>query len=116
MSPLEQAAKTATRTTTRTAARAVQFTPLQEHFLGRLTSLTLKRDEVMRQEPQDRLEFKLVSRAIYTALMDCVAAGAGDRAHAMLDTRAPKRAARRAASPNPATRAAASPNTATPRR
>ena len=92
MSPSEQAAKTVTRAST----RAAQLTPLQEHFLDRLASLTIKRDEVVRPDPLDKLEFKLVSRAIYTALMDCIAAGAGDRAHAMLDTGVPKRTERRA--------------------
>ena len=106
MSPSEQAAKT----TTRPASRAAQLTPLQEHFLDRLAALALKRDQVARQDPQDKLEFKLVSRALYTALMDCVAAGVSDRAHAMLDTGAPKRTERRA------TRSTASPNPATPRR
>ncbi|MSQ25972.1 MAG: hypothetical protein EXR49_06860 [Dehalococcoidia bacterium] len=93
MSPSEQAAKTATRP----SARAAQITPLQEHFLDRLAALALKRDQVARQDPQDKLEFKLVSRALYTALMDCVAAGVSDRAHAMLDIDLPKRTDCRAA-------------------
>ena len=60
------------------------LTPIQDHFLGRLRDLAHKREEFMGQQNQDPLEHKLLARTIYATLMDCVGAGVGDQAHAIL--------------------------------
>ena len=64
----------------------------QQHFLERLQSLSQRREDLLRTNPQDKEGLMLLSRGIFATLMDCIAEGVGDQAHAILVTsqRAPK--------------------------
>ena len=67
------------------AGQAGGHTPLQEQFLGRLGQLVRQREEQRRTNPQDKDALRLLSRALYSTYMDCVSAGVGDQANAMMD-------------------------------
>jgi len=58
---------------------------LQEHFLARLHQLIAKREQQLKVDPSDKASLRLLARALYTAYMDCVAAGAGDQAGEALE-------------------------------
>ncbi len=58
---------------------------LQVHFLARLHSLVIQQDEYLKSGSQEELERKLLSRAIYAGLTDCVNVGVGDQAHAIIE-------------------------------
>ncbi len=61
------------------------LTDLQVHFLDRMQALVRQQEEYVRREEQEDLDRKLISRAIYASLTDCVNAGVGDQAHAILE-------------------------------
>ena len=70
-----------------TLAQAPQeLSPLQEHFLGRLQELIAKREQQLKIDAKDKLSLRLLSRALYSTYMDCVANGLGDQASHLLDT------------------------------
>ena len=56
-------------------------TPLQEHFLRRLEDLGQRRQEHL----QDKEALHALDKVIYSTYMDCVSAGVGDQAHAVLE-------------------------------
>ena len=62
---------------------------LQVHFLDRLQGLVRQQDEYLKRVDQDELERKLLSRAVYVSLTDCVNAGVGDQAHVVLEASRP---------------------------
>ena len=63
------------------------LTDLQMHFLHRLESVVGGREEYLARpmSDQDPFEVKLLSRAVYAALTDCMAAGVGEYAQAVID-------------------------------
>jgi len=61
------------------------LTDLQVHFLARMQALVRQQAEYLQREEQDDLERKLISRAVYASLTDCVNVGVGDQAHAVLE-------------------------------
>ena len=61
------------------------FTPLQRAFLLRIEDLVRKREALIAQERPDPLLKKVLSRALYTAMLDCTNAGVGAEAQAILD-------------------------------
>ncbi len=65
------------------------LTPVQDHFLHRLEDLARKREELLAQRDSDPFQRKLLARAIYATLMDCVGVGVNDRAQAILSAKRP---------------------------
>ncbi len=61
------------------------LTDLQMHFLDRMQALVHQQAEYLQREEQDDFERKLISRAVYASLTDCVNSGVGDQAHAVLE-------------------------------
>lgn len=69
-----------------TLAQAPQaLSSLQEQFLARLHELVAKREQQLRIDPKDKLSLRLLSRALYSTYLDCVANGLGDQASDALD-------------------------------
>ncbi len=58
---------------------------LRDHYLRRLETLVQQRAEFLRQGGRDALQKKLLDRAIFATVMDCVQTGAGADAQAILD-------------------------------
>ncbi len=66
--------------------------PLQGQFLMRLEQLVKRRAEYLDrpEAEQDKFELNLLSRGVYTALMDCVSTGVGDQANAIIEAEQPQ--------------------------
>ena len=66
--------------------------PMQAQFLLRLEGMAERRKEYLARptSEQDPFEVKLLGRAVYSALMDCVASGVGDQAQAIIDAWQPQ--------------------------
>ncbi len=67
------------------AAPSQGLSPLQQVFLNKMELLISKREEQLQTAPDDKFSLRLLSRALYGTYMDCVSAGVGDQANAMMD-------------------------------
>ncbi len=68
-----------------TAALQPGLTTLQQHFLDRLHQTIAKKEQQLKIDATEKLALRLLSRALYSAYMDCVANGIGDQASAALE-------------------------------
>ena len=69
----------------KTRASGDGLSELQLHFLDRLQGLVRQQDEYLKLTEQEDLKRKLLSRAVYANLTDCVNVGVGDQAHAIIE-------------------------------
>lgn len=67
------------------ASGAGELSPLQEHFLARLEALAVQREAVLKNEPVDKDNLKLLSRALYATYMDCVGSDVADQGNAIME-------------------------------
>ena len=68
-----------------TASQDQILTKLQEHFLAKLHQLIAKREQQLAVDGKDKMSLRLLSRALYSTYMDCVASGVGDQASEALE-------------------------------
>jgi hypothetical protein len=60
------------------------YTHLQLHFLARLERLVALRNSYQTDSPREVWLLKAINRAIYSTLRDCIEAGVGEEARAIL--------------------------------
>ena len=61
------------------------LTPLQDHFLEKLTYFLTKRRSFVAEPKYDPTLLKVLDRAIYVTYLDCLGQGVGDEARALVD-------------------------------